>query len=327
MSEASEEAPAAIPPRRRRAWLAALLSLVCPGLGQLYDGEARRAVICFAALATLYALGAIVLITVAAPLSFLMAGLALVAAVFALAIGSAVDAFRRARGLEAVVLKRYQRFWVYLGIVVLGIGAQEALSSGARPHGGCKPDIPRVFSHTYETSSGSMRPTVYPGEILVAETGYFCRNDPRRGDLALFLRPTNDGVVWVKRIIGLPGDKVQIKEGRVYVNGEPVAQEWLESGIDTDEKGEGVQWARFVESFPDGARYVVEIADLGAPLENTPEVTVPADGYFMLGDERDNSFDSRMGREFGFIPRALIVDRPAYVVWSEYWDRILLRLQ
>lgn len=327
MSEAPGNASAANAPRRRRPWLAALLSLFWPGLGQLYNGEARRALACFATLGALFALVALLLPIVTEPRAFLVGGMALMVAATALSIGAAVDAFRRARRIGAVVRLGYQRAWVYLGIVALWIGATEALTWIVVPHGGCGPDVPREFSHTYRISSSSMRPTLLPGDIVVAETRYFCRNEPRRGDLAMFVRPTEGSSILVRRIIGLPGDKVQIKEGRVYVNGEPVAQEWLESGIATDEKDEGVQWARFVESFPDGTRYVVEIADLGAPLENTPEVTVPADGYFMLGDERDNSFDSRMSREFGFIPRALIVDRPAYVVWSEDRGRIGLRLQ
>jgi signal peptidase I len=327
MSEAPGEAPVAEPAKPRQPWLAALLSLAWPGLGQIYNGEARRAFVCFAMLSLLFVLAAVLLPIIAAPQAFLAFSAALMAAALALSIGAAIDAFRHARRLGRVPPKGYQRGWVYLGIVALWLGATEGLAWVAGPHGGCSPEVPSEFSHLYRIPGGSMRPTVYPGEIVVASTRYFCRNDPRRGDLALFLRPNKGGTIWVKRIIGLPGDKVQIKEGRVYVNGEAVAQEWLESGIDTDESGEGLQWARFVESFPDGARYVVEIADLGAPLENTPEVTVPADGYFMLGDERDNSMDSRMSREFGFIPRALIVDRPAYVVWSDDWDRFGLRLR
>jgi signal peptidase I len=247
--------------------------------------------------------------------------------VLALAFFSAIDAFRNARRLGAVVLGQYQRLWIYLGIIALMVVTQEALAHGARPHGGCAPGVPRVFSHIYGWPSGSMRPTLVSSDIFLVETSYFCRNDPRRGDLAAFLRPTVNSPVLIKRIVGLPGDRVQLKEGRVYINGEPVAQEWLESGIGIDEMGREVRRARFLESFPDGARYSVEITDLESKLENTAEVTVPEGSYFVLGDARDNSLDSRMTGDFGFIPRALIVDRPAFIVWSSDWDRIGLRLR
>ncbi|HVM80407.1 MAG TPA: signal peptidase I [Stellaceae bacterium] len=315
------------PAKRRRPWLAALLSFLWPGLGQLYIGETRRAVRYFALLVAFYALVASFLYALDAPIALLAGGMAVLILGLALTLGSAIDAFRNARSLGAVVLGRYQRLWIYLGIVALNGVAQEALDGRARFHGGCAPEVPRVFTHTYEFLTRSMEPTLLSGDILVTETSYFCRNDPRRGDLAVFLLPTPSSPAFIKRIIGLPGDRVQLKEGRVYINGEPVAQEWLESGIGTDEMGREVRRARFLESFPDGARYSVEITDLESKLENTAEVTVPEGSYFVLGDARDNSLDSRMTGDFGFIPRALIVDRPAYVIWSGDWDRIGLRLR
>ena len=314
------------PPKRRRPWLAALLSLVVPGLGQLYNGELRRAVRFVALFAAVFAVGLILFRFVAAPLAFLAGAMALVVGAFALALGSAVEAFRSAGRLQAVVLGRFQRLWIYLSVIVLATAAQGALSLGAKQHGGCSEGVPSEFFHIYDWRSGSMGPTLASGDYFLVEAKYFCRNDPRRGDLAAFLRPIENSPVIVKRIIGLPGDRVQLKEGRIYINGEPAAQEWLESGIGTDEAGREVRRARFLESFPDGARYSVEITDLESTYENTGEVTVPEGSYFMLGDTRDNSFDSRMS-DFGFIPRALIVDRPAYIIWSSDWDRIGLRLQ
>ncbi|HYC13502.1 MAG TPA: signal peptidase I [Stellaceae bacterium] len=317
---------ATIPLKRRRPWIAALFSLVAPGLGQLYNGQPRRAVAFFGLLALLCALVALLAQAVDGSLALLNGAIALVVAAFLLALSAAIDAFRGARRLGAVVLGRYQRPWIYLAVIIIVIAAQETLALGAKSHGGCASGVPREFSHTYRWASGSMQPTLLSDEIFVVDASYFCRSDPRRGDLAAFLRPIANSPVFVKRIIGLPGDRVRLTEGRVYINGEPVAQEWLESGISTDETGQEVRRARYVESFSDGARYVVEISNLGAEYENTPEVTVPADSYFVLGDTRDNSFDSRM-KDFGFIPRALIVDRPAYIIWSSDWDRIGLRLR
>ena len=128
-------------------------------------------------------------------------------------------------------------------------------------------------------------------------------------------------MVFVKRVIGLPGDSVQIKQAELFLNGEPVGREWLESAIHAGESGEASQRAHFREMLPNQAHYAVEVADPDAPLENTEEVTVPAGQYFVLGDNRDASEDSRMPA-FGLVPRGSIADRPVLVLWSADKSRI-----
>jgi signal peptidase I len=96
----------------------------------------------------------------------------------------------------------------------------------------------------------------------------------------------------------------------------------MDSAIHAEEGGEAQGVSHFIESFPNGPRYTVEIADQERPLENTEEITVPDGAYFVIGDNRDKSDDSRQSHTFGLVPRALIVDRPTIVIWSASWNRV-----
>jgi len=190
---------------------------------------------------------------------------------------------------------------------------------------GCAAVAPAVFSRTYHISSASMAPAIREGDWVWAERRYFCTREPRRGDLAILAMPGDPRAIFVRRIIGLPGDRVQLQQAQLTINGEPVARDWVESTIHADASGDSQQRTRFMETLPDHERYMVEIANPDAPAENTGEITVPAGQYFILGDNRDQSMDSRMG-EFGLVPRGFIADRPVMVLWSGDLGRIGTRL-
>ena len=192
--------------------------------------------------------------------------------------------------------------------------------------GGCTPDTPAVFSHLYRISSATMDPTIRQGDWLWAERRAYCSRDAERGDLVVLALSVNPRTVFVKRVIGLPGDRVQLKQAELYLNGEPVRRDWIESAIHAGEAGEASQRARFMETLPNEVRYAVEVADPDSPRENTEEVTLPAGQYFVLGDNRDHSLDSRTASEFGLVPRGSIADRPTRVVWSADKSRIGLQL-
>jgi len=186
---------------------------------------------------------------------------------------------------------------------------------------GCAAETPAVFSRIYHISSATMEPSIQQGDWLWAERRYFCTRDPERGDLVVLTLGSHPGTVFVKRVIGIPGDRVQLKQAQLYLDGEPVRRDWIESAIHTGESGEASQRARFTETLPNQARYTVEVTDPDAPPENTEEVTVPDAQYFVIGDNRDHSEDSRTP-EFGLVPRGSIADRPAAVLWSADKNRI-----
>jgi len=191
--------------------------------------------------------------------------------------------------------------------------------------GGCGAETPAVFSRLYHIASVAMQPGMEPGDWVWAERRYYCSRDPERGDLAVLALASQPGTVFIKRVIGVPGDRVQLQQGRLFLNGEPVRRDWLESTVHASETGEETRRTRFMETLPNGVRYEVAVADPDAPLENSGEIAVPEGRYFVLGDNRDQSEDSRTA-DFGAVPRGAIADRPAMVLWSADLGRIGLRL-
>jgi signal peptidase I len=191
----------------------------------------------------------------------------------------------------------------------------------------CGAETPAAFSSLYSITSESMAPTILKGDLVWSRRHYFCNHDPARGDLAMLTPPNGGRAVFVKRIVGLPGDRVQLKAAQLFINGKPVTREWMDSAIHAEESGDAQGVSHFSESFQNGPRYTIEIADPEGPLENTEEITVPDGAYFVLGDNRDKSDDSRQSQAFGLVPRALIVDRPIRILWGADWNRVGLKLQ
>ncbi len=191
--------------------------------------------------------------------------------------------------------------------------------------GGCSAQAPAVFSRLYRVSSTTMEPAIEQGDWLWAARRAYCGRDPERGDIAVLALASHPGTVFIERVIGLPGDRVQLRQGQLYLNGEPVRRDWLESSMHVNKTGDATHRTRFTETLRDEVHYAVEVADSDGPLENTGELTVPEGQYFVLGDNRDHAEDSRAA-DFGLVPRGAIADRPVRVLWSRNWKRVGLRL-
>ena len=158
----------------------------------------------------------------------------------------------------------------------------------------------------YLVPSGSMVPALRPGDlILVSRLPYA----PHRGDVVVFTSPRGSGEVLVKRLIGLPGDNVQMRAGRLILNGEtmPCAPSgWIE-----DASGLGPVVARAcVETLPNGRGYTVLKVTADGFANNTPRYTVPPGDLFLLGDNRDDSEDSRfLDGPVGYVPERDVIGR------------------
>ena len=156
-------------------------------------------------------------------------------------------------------------------------------------------------------------PIDFPGRIVFADT-------PKRGDVAVFKLPTNTAIDYIKRVIGLPGDRIQMKEGVLYINGEAVKKERIEDYVDAEPMGEGnghpVQ--QYEETLPNGVKYRVldSEPDGTGSVDNTGEYVVPAEHYFMMGDNRDNSEDSRFLEVVGYVPIENYVGRADIIFFS-----------
>ena len=171
-----------------------------------------------------------------------------------------------------------------------------------------------LFVRAYNMPSRSMLPNLLVGDHFLARTGYYADHAPERGEIALFL---HGDTTFVKRVIGLPGDTIQMRAGRLWINGSEVPR--AADSSETD--GLGVVFQRYRETLPGGVSYpVLELGDNG-PLDDTDPIPVPADSYLVMGDNRDNSNDSRVP-EFGLVPRDKFTDRPILIYFSYTMSRI-----
>lgn len=148
----------------------------------------------------------------------------------------------------------------------------------------------------------------FPGRIVLAD-------DPTRGDVAVFKLPTDTNIDYIKRVIGLPGDRIQMRDGVLYINGQAVKKERLEDYVDPTESGLQSPVAQYLETLPNGVQYRVLDTDVMGDADNTDEYVVPAGHFFMMGDNRDNSQDSRYPR-VGYVPLENFVGRADIIFFS-----------
>ncbi|MBI3512798.1 MAG: signal peptidase I [Proteobacteria bacterium] len=164
------------------------------------------------------------------------------------------------------------------------------------------------YSYGYSRYSLPLSLPLIPGRILVTP--------PKRGDVAVFKLPRDNKTDYIKRIIGLPGDTIQMRAGRLYINGQLVPRDNPVEFTYTDTNGSVVRTTRYVETLPNGVKHpILEISDQHM-LDETPVFTVPPGHYFCMGDNRDNSQDSRVLSAVGYVPLENFVGRAEFNFFS-----------
>jgi signal peptidase I len=181
--------------------------------------------------------------------------------------------------------------------------------------------------------SASMKPTLLIGDSFVAAkyaygygpysfpgfsmlfAGRIFAAQPRYGDVVVFRLPREPMSDYVKRVVGLPGDSIQVTHGLLHINGTPVKSERIEDLVETDASGRVTRGKRWRETLPNGASYVtLDLVDEGY-YDNTPVYAVPAGHFFVMGDNRDNAQDSRIG-QFGTVPFENLIGRVDRIIFS-----------
>ena len=193
--------------------------------------------------------------------------------------------------------------------------------------------IRTVLFEAFTIPSGSMKPTLLVGDFVFVSkyrygfthyslplspqwfSGRLFSREPERGDVVVFRLPSDDTVDYIKRVIGLPGDRIKVVDGLVFINGRAVRRERLADFAD-DEDGAPVNVRRWRETLPNGVSYETLGAQDHGPYENTDEYRVPAGHFFMMGDNRDNSEDSRVLSAVGYVPFQNLVGRAEVVFFS-----------
>ncbi|MTH97740.1 signal peptidase I [Roseibium sp. RKSG952] len=201
----------------------------------------------------------------------------------------------------------------------------------------------------FNIPSGSMKETLLVGDYLFVSkfsygysrysfpfglapfSGRIWPSDPQRGDVAVFKLPSDTSIDYIKRVIGLPGDKIQVRQGTVYINDVPVKRERISDYIEKTPFGGEVAVPRYRETLPNGVSFdTLDLTDNGA-ADNTRVYEVPEGHYFMMGDNRDNSVDSRFP-QVGYVPfenfigKAEIIffsvrgGEPAWEIWNWPWS-------
>jgi signal peptidase I len=285
--------------RKRRPWLAAALSFVLPGLGQLYAGSAAAALGAYAATACGAAFTAAMWLWAPGGAVPILLGLLVAVAIF---LGVIVHAgLLAARQPAEFELRPYNRWYVYLAAyllvgVVLGSGMQGQL---------------RRRVEAFRISSGAMAPTLLIGDYLYVLKTPAARTNLARGSVVVFESVEEPGLKVVKRVVGLPGDTLMMSSGSLHRNGRRLEEPFV---IHADKsRSEDAEQRRHMRSWQVAHTVGVDPASYAPDLQDWGPLVVAADSFFALGDNRDASYDSRY---YGFIPLGRVMGQPRVIYLS-----------
>ena len=193
--------------------------------------------------------------------------------------------------------------------------------------------IRSLFFEPFRIPSGSMYPTLEVGDYLFVSKytygyskhsfpfslapikGRLFAKTPERGDIVVFKYPKDNRTDFIKRIIGLPGDTIQVSRGRLYINDKLVERQSVGKYILKEYVVRPEQYEEYTEVLPEGFTHrILEISDYESKVDNTAKMTVPEGHYFVMGDNRDRSDDSRI--HVGFVPEENLIGKARFLFFS-----------
>jgi signal peptidase I len=291
----------------RSPLIAVILSLSAAGLGQIYCGRIVRGLVIF--LGTLLFAPAIVAAALLPPSTVVLVGLILaLLTVLGVYVFAVVDAFRLAQGGRDLYQSMdYDHPLVYALFILVGLtysaGGVSFIRSG-------------VFE-AFAVPSASEVPTLLPGDRVLVNKTTYQRRFVRRGEVVVFRVSSEPGMIWAKRVMALPGDTVEVKDNEVIVNGQPLPREPAPRAS-LGAAAQAVKGELFEETNA-GRRYRILFAAGTKPLPDYPRAKVPDGMCFVLGDNRNNSRDSRT---IGFVALGDVLGDVQYRYWpAATWNR------
>jgi signal peptidase I len=293
------------PSSGRSPFIAVVLSLLATGLGHVYCGRVATGLALFLA-SLLFAPFAVLAAFLPLATGVLVALLVGTLAVLAVYVFAVVDAYRTARGLrDHYELKEYNRGLLYGLFVLVGLTYPVGIVHYVRAN----------FFEAFLVPTASESPNVLPGDRILVNKVRMRGRVPERGDVIAFRHPTVPGQNWIKRVIGLPGDTVEVRANQVIVNGKPLERDRVSPASLASVKDQ-VRGDVSYETVS-GRRYRIMLGP--EPATDFKPQTVPDGRCFVLGDNRNDSRDSR---HFGFVPLENIIGLVDYIYLpAESWNR------
>jgi signal peptidase I len=299
---------------RRRPWIAVALSLVMPGLGHAYSGRFPRGLVFL----FMYFIP-IMLLQAERVFEFfvsVLAGVILLLTVAAIIhIAATIDAYYVARHTKPdYEMKDYNRWYAYVTLVLLTTASSLVATLSLRAN----------YVEAFRVPTASNYPAIVPGDRFIANKIAYNHNDPERGDLVVFINPQDRQINFIKRVVAVTGDTVEIKDGWLYINDRKIPRKTLAQSVLDDIRieieSEPLEGEIYCEANGD-VQYNIFLAR--APHDRTSSdlarMTVPPHHCFVLGDNRNLSRDSR---HFGPVPLATVKGRAEYLYWPvEGWTR------
>lgn len=269
--------------KKRSPILALILSFLTFGLGQLYNGQPKKAIALYVAGFLTYP------VLFRSNISCTFSGLIFFLVIILVVILVAVfDAWRSAAWQRYFIPKKYNRWYLYLAVILVN-GLMIAPIIDAV--------LPAEPIKAYKIPSGAMIPALLVGDHIMVDLRAYENGEPVRGDIIVFQYPIDPEKDFIKRVIGLPGEFIEIKDDKIFINGKILEDEW---GMFSTRN------MSLKRTLPFG------------------QAEVPLDSYYVMGDNRDNSHDSRF---WGFVPKSSVKGKALYVYFSKQLSRIGLTIQ
>jgi len=277
--------------KERKPFIALLLSLLTPGLGQLYNGQFAKALIFFFAI--LFLLFPCAFFELRRSFTGFLVFFPIGLIVFAVYIVNIIDAFRRARKWPRINLKPYNKWFIYIGILIIfNFFISPPMLSAMR-----------AGTKTYKMPSGSMKPTIKLGDHFIVDMMFYKKQKPGYGELIIFKYPKDRSKDFIKRVIAIEGDKIEINNDELYLNDKKLDLKFIDKHRYQEYLG-GINYQILME---------YNRNEIFGP------VIVPNNSIFVLGDNRNNSMDSR---HFGIVDINDVMGKVLYIYWAKDKSRI-----